>query len=240
MESTEASSPRLLARMAGAFYLLMFVCGALGTFARRGIIVKGDAAATAANILAHQSNHLSAFAGDLLLVAAYVVVTALFYRLFKPVNESVALAAAFMGVTGCAIQGFALAFQLAPLTLLDGSRYLGVFSPDQLQALAYAFLKLYSQAYGVALVFFGFYCLLTGYLIWKSTFLPRAVGALMMLAGVGGLAFLSPMIATAHLPYTLAGSVGELVLTVWLIVKGVDVEKWLARSAAASSQEPTV
>ncbi|HEV7764707.1 MAG TPA: DUF4386 domain-containing protein [Thermoanaerobaculia bacterium] len=223
-----------MGRMGGLFYLLMGVCGALATFARRGLIVKGDAAATAANIMTHQSRYLSAFAGDLLLVASYVVVTALFYRIFKPVNKTVALIAAFFGLTGCVVQGFALAFQLAPLTLLDGARYLGTFNTAQLQALAYAFLKFYSQAYGIALVFFGFFCLLTGYLIWKSTFLPRALGAFMMLAGLGGLAFLSPIFATAHLPYTLFGSVGELLLTLWLIAKGVDPEKWTLQNAAAN------
>jgi hypothetical protein len=230
MESTGASSAHSLGRMAGLFYLLMFVSGALGTFARRGLIVKEEAAATAANIVAHQPNYLSAFAGDLLVVASYVVVVALFYRIFKPVCRSVALSAAFFGLTGCAIQGFALAFQLAPLTLLGASHYLGVFSSNQLQALAFASLKFYSQAYGVALVFFGFYCVLIGYLIWRSTFLPRTLGAFMMLAGLGGLAFLSPVFATAHLPYTLTGSVGELVLTVWLVVKGVDGEKWKRQS----------
>ena len=237
MEPAETSSPRFVGRMGGLFYLLMFVCGGLGTFARRGLIVKGDAVATAANILAHQASYLAAFAGDLLVVATYVVVTALFYRIFKPVSRNVALTAAFLGLCACAIQGFALAFQLAPLTLLDGSRYLGVFTVDQLQALAYAFLKFYSQAYGVALVFFGFYCLLTGYLIWKSTFLPRVLGAFMMIAGVGGLVFLSPVFAATHLPYTLMGSVGELLLTVWLLAKGVDAEQWTLQNAATKAAE---
>jgi hypothetical protein len=223
--------------MAGLFYLLVAVFGGLAVFARRGLIDKGDAATTAANIMAHQSMYLSAFAGDLLVVASYVVVTALFYRIFKPVNRSVSLTAAFFSLTACAIQGFALAFQLAPLTILDGSQYLGVFKTEQLHSLAYMFLKLYSQAYGVALVFFGFYCLLIGFLICKSTFLPRALGVLMMLAGVGGLIFLAPTFATAHLPYTLMGSIGELLLTVWLLVKGVDAEKWKLEDAAARRAE---
>ena len=239
MKGTGKSSPRVTSRMAGLFYLLVAVCGGLAVFARRGLIVKGDAATTAANILAHQSRYLSAFAGDLLVVATYVVVTALFYRMFKPVSRNVSLTAAFFGLTGCAIQGFALAFQLAPLTLLDGSQYLGVFKAEQLQSLAFMFLKLYSQAYGVALVFFGFYCLLIGFLICKSTFLPRALGVFMMLAGVGGLTFLSPVFATAHLPYTLMGSVGELLLTVWLLVKGVDEEKWKLQDAASRMAEPS-
>ncbi len=236
-KSTGESSPRVTGRMAGLFYLLVAVWGGLAMFARRGLIVKGDAAATAVNILAHQSRYLTAFAGDLLVVASYVVVTALFYRMFKPVNKSVSLTAAFFSLTACAIQGFALAFQLAPLTLLDGAQYLGVFKPEQLQSLAYMFLKLYSQAYGIALVFFGFYCLLIGYLICRSTFLPRILGAFMMLAGLGGLLFLSPVFATAHLPYTLMGSVGELLLTAWLLVKSVDAEQWKVQAAAARTAE---
>ena len=233
MKSTEDSSPRFTSRMAGLFYLLVAVCGGLAVFARRGIIVRGNAATTAVNILAHQSSFVAAFAGDLLVVASYVVVTALFYRIFKPVNKSIARTAAFFSITGCAIQGFALAFQLAPLTILDGSQYLNAFNANQLQALAYMFLKLYSQAYGVAVVFFGFYCLLTGYLICRSTFLPRVLGAGMMVAGLGGLTFLSPVFAAAHLPYTLLGSIGELLLTVWLLAKGVDAEKWTLQNAAA-------
>lgn len=233
MKSTVESAPRAMARMAGVFYLLVAVWGGLALFARSGIIVKGDAATTAANILVHQSRYLLAFGGDLLVVASYLVVTALFYRVFKPVNKNVSLLAAFFSITACAVQGFALAFQLAPLTLLDGSKYLAVFTAEQLQSLAFMFLRLYSQAYGVALVFFGFYCVLIGYLICKSTFLPRILGAFMMLAGLGGLAFLSPVIATSFLPYTLIGSVGELLLTVWLLAKGVDAEKWRVSDAAA-------
>ena len=117
MKSTEDSSLRFTSRIAGLFYLLVAVCGGLAVFARRGIIVRADAVTTAVNILAHQSSFVAAFAGDLLVVASYVVVTALFYRIFKPVNKSIALTAAFLSLTGCAIQGFALAFQLAPLTL---------------------------------------------------------------------------------------------------------------------------
>ena len=112
------------------------------------------------------------------------------------------------------------------MTLLGGTQYLGVVQGEQLQSLAYMFLRLYSQAYGVALVFFGFYCLLIGYLICTIHLSATRLGVFMMIAGVGGLTFLSPVFATAHLPYTLFGSVGELLLTVWLIVRGVDVERW--------------
>jgi hypothetical protein len=224
--------------MAGGFYVLMFVSGGLAVFARRGLIVSGDAATTAAKILAHESMYLLGFAGDLLVVATYVAVTALFYRMLKPVNRSVSLIAAFFGLLGCAVQGFACVFQLAPLTVLGGARYLGVFKVEQLQALAYMFLKLYSQAYGIALVFFGFFCLLTGYLILKSTFLPRILGGFMMLAGLSWLTFLWPPFAAKYFSYIVSGAVGEGLLTLWLLVKGVDAERWKAQADAARIREP--
>jgi len=122
--------------MAGVFCALMFVSGGVATFARRGLIVGGDAATTAANILAHPSMYVLGFAGDLLVIATYVAVVGLFYRLFKPVNRSVSLIAAFFGLMGCAIQASGSVFEIAPLTVLGGARYLGVFNVQQLQALA--------------------------------------------------------------------------------------------------------
>ncbi len=115
--------------------------------------------------------------------------------------------AAFFSLVGCAIQGFACLFELAPLVVLGGAQYLSVFKVEQLQALAYMFLKLYSQAYSIALVFFGFFCLLIGYLIFKSTFLPRILGVLMVFAGLGWLTFLSPPLGAKYLyPYILAAA----------------------------------
>ena len=224
--------------MGGVFYALMAVSGGLATLARRGLIVGGDAATTAANILAHQSMYLLGFAGDVLVVASYLAVTALFYRMLKPVSRSISLTAAFFSLMGCAIMGFALTFQLAPLTVLGNAAYLGVFTVEQLHALAYMFLKLYSQAYGVALVFFAFYGVLTGYLAFKSTFLPRIVGGSMMLAGLSWLTFLSPPFAAKYFHYLLAFAAGEALFALWLLVKGVDAERWTQRAAAARMAEP--
>src|SRR5882724_378455 len=140
IDQTGASSPRLWARMGGLFYLLMAVFGGGATLARRGLILSGDVAATATNIHAHQSLYLLGYAGDLLMVASYVVVTALFYRVFKPVSKSVALIAAAMGLMGCGILAIAYSYALVPLTLLGGASYLGAFTMEQRQALSYVFL----------------------------------------------------------------------------------------------------
>jgi len=208
MDRIVEASPRFTARVAGVFYLLMFLTGGLAVFARGGLLVKGDAAATTTNLLAHESLFRLGVAGDLLMVACYVAVTALFYALLKPVNRTVALLAAFFGLMGCAIQGFACLFEFAPFVVLGRAQYLSVFKVEQLQALAYLFLNLYSQAYSIALVFFGFFCLLIGYLIFKSTFLPRILGVLMALAGLGWLTFLSPPLTNYLSPYILAVGIG--------------------------------
>lgn len=225
MELIGASSSRVRARLGGVFYLFMGVSGGLAAFARRGLIVSGNAAATALNIQAHQSMYLGGFAGEVFVVAFYIGVVAVFYRMFEPVNRTLALAAAYFGLIGCAIQAGGLVFYLAPLTVLAGAPFLDVFRQDQLPALAYVFLKLYSQAYGVAIVFFGFYCLFTGYLAFKSSFLPRAIGALMMVAGVSWLTFLSPPFAAKYFYFVLMGAVGEALFAMWLIMKGVNVDR---------------
>jgi hypothetical protein len=208
--------------MAGLAYFLMFVAGGIAAFARRGIFVAGDAAATATNIMAHESMYRLSFAGELLVVAIYVGVVALFYDLFRPVNRRIAFLTALFGLMGCAIQATSTLFYLAPTVVLGGAKYLSVFSVQQLQAQASVFLKLYSQGYGIALVFFAFFMLGTGYLILKSTFLPRFIGVLLMIAGAAGLTFLFPGFASPHLAWIAPFFVGEVVITFWLLIKGVN------------------
>jgi hypothetical protein len=234
---TEAS-PGFKARIAGVFYLITILTGIFGElFVRGRLVVYSDAAATATNILAHQSLFRLGFASD--LIPAYIVVTVLFYDLFKPVNRSLSLLAAFLSLVGCAIGALNNVFQIAPLVVLRGEPYLGVFKAEQLQALALLFLKLRAQGFTICLVFFGFYCLLVGYLIFKSIFLPRILGVLMAIAGCCYVincfaTFLSPAFA-AHLgPYILApGLLGEGSLTVWLLGMGVNVARWEKQAIVA-------
>jgi len=203
---------------------------------RDRLVVPNDAAATATNLLAHASLLRLGFASDLIATACYIAVTAIFYGLFKPVNKSVSLLAAFFSLVGCALGAVSCLFHLAPLAVLgsDQSQYLNVFTVEQLQALALMFLKLRIQTANIGIVFFGFYCLLIGYLIFRSTFLPRILGAGMAFAGLGWLTFLSPPLANSMFPYILApGAVGEGVLTLWLLAMGVNVQRWNEQASAA-------
>ena len=234
------ASPRFTARMAGLFYLLYVLIAGLAGVARRGIIVSGDAAATATNIMAHQSLYQLGFACDVVSVASYVIVVVLFHQLLKPVNESVSMLAACYGFMGCIIMAVGGVFQLAPLSVLGNASSSSVFSAEQLQAQAYLLLKLYNQAYSIALIAFALFDLLIGYLIFKSTFLPRILGVLMSIAGLAFLAFLAPAFGAMHLRWILALGVGEGLVILWLLAKGVDTERWReqARDAAARLHAP--
>lgn len=174
MGAIAAGSPLVKARMAGLFWLLVFVAGSLALFLGRD----GGVAFSAANIVAP---------------LCYVVVTLLLYDLLKPVSKNLSLLAAFFGLAGCVVS----LLRLAPIIHVRD------------------------------LVFFGFHCLGVGVLILGSTFLPRILGVLMVLAGFGWLTFLWPPLAKDLAPFNLIpGMVGEGALIVWLLAKGVNVECW--------------
>lgn len=229
MKPNRQASPRFHARVAGALYLTSIVARiAADGFVRDRLVVSSDSAATAANILAHQGLFRFGFIADMVSFASYVALAALLYNLFEPVNRNLSLVAAFFGVASAITQALSSVFHLAALFVLGGSEYLRVFTVEQLQALALILLKLRAIAYhNVGLVFLGFYCLLIGYLIIRSTFLPRFVGVLTALAGLAYFAFLSPPLAGSLLPYLLIpAGVGQITLTLWLLVIGVNGERW--------------
>ena len=238
MKPIGETSPRLKARIAGVFYLLEMLTGGFAIlFVGGRLFVSGDAAATATNILAHLSLFQLGFAANLIQFACYVAVTGLFYDLLRPVNRGLSLLAAFFSLVGCTIGAVSCLFYFAPVVILGGAQYLNVFKVEQLQALALMFLKLYGQCFNISFVFFGFYCLLIGYLIFRSTFLPRILGAGMALAGLGWLTFLLPAL-THHLsPYILAAGLGEVALTLWLLVAGVNAQRWKEQASAARENQ---
>lgn len=171
-------SPKLIARIAGLVYVMVFVTGIFSLLSRSGV---GYAAAMVAGVF-------------------YIVVTFLFYFIFKPVNEHLSLLAAIISLMGIVI---------GPLSLFIRAAH--AISP---------------------LVFFGFYCSLIAYLIFRSTFLPRILSVLMAFAGLGWLTFLWPSFALSLAPYIfLPGIIGEGALTLWLIVFGVNEERWQEQRA---------
>lgn len=235
MERTAEMSPRFKARIAGVLYVLTGMTSVIGEMLIPGrLVVRGDAAATAHAIMAHELLFGLGFSALLVAVACSIALTAISYDLFKPVNKNLSLTAAFFHLVGLAILSFASLLQLAPLVILGGGQYLSVFNLEQLQALAYVFLQLNTQAWNAFLAFFGFYCFLIGYLIFRSTFLPQIIGVLMAFAGLGYLTFLSPPFAEYVSPYNLTpAAFGEGSLMLWLIVMGVNAQRWKDQANAA-------
>jgi hypothetical protein len=165
-------------------------------------------------------------------LATYIAVTALFYELFKPVNRTISLLAAFFGLAGCVIIALSCVFYVAPFLILGGSSHdLSAFTANQSQALALLFFRLYSQGFAVSFVFFGFYCLLIGFLILRSRFMPRLLGMGMAIAGLCGLTFLSPPLVHCLSAYIMFGGVGEGALVVWLLVVGVHPQRWIEQAS---------
>jgi hypothetical protein len=229
-------SPRLKARMAGACQLLEAITATFGqVIVLNKLVVSGNAAATAANILGHGGLFWLGFATSLIGVAFHIAWALLMYELLKPVNRTLSLLAAFFILVGCAIQALTSLFYLAPLLILQGGSSLSAFTAEQLQALALVFLKLNQYAFNIDLVFFGLWCVLTGYLIFRSTFLPRILGVLLAISGLGFVTYLYPPLAYyLFMPYIAAASaLGEIPLELWLIVKGVNVQRWKERASAA-------
>ncbi len=234
MDRIARASPLFKARIAGVCWLMTILMGAFAVFVGGRLVVAGNAAVTAANILANEALFRSGTAANLVATACYVAATLLVYELLKPVNRTVSLLAAFFSLVGCAVGALSSFFDFAPFVLLRGAPYLSVFTVEQLQALVLTFLRLGGQAGSIGLVFFGLHCLLVGYLILRSTFLPRVVGALMAFAGLGWLTFLSPPLASTLSPYVmLPGLLGEGSLTLWLLVMGVNVQRWREQASAA-------
>jgi hypothetical protein len=232
-----AASPLLKARIAGACQLLEGITATFGEVIVPGrLVVAGNAAATAANILGHERLYWLGFASSLIGVVFHIVWAFLLYELLRPVNRSLSLLAAFVILVGCAIQGVTCVLYLAPWVALKSGNSLSAFTPEQLQALALMGFKLSDYAFDVFLVFFGFWCVLIGYLIFRSTFLPRVLGVLLTISGLGWIVYLSPSLANQLFPFIAAASaLGEIPLELWLIVRGVNAQRWKEQASAARS-----
>jgi hypothetical protein len=235
MERIAEASPQFKARMAGVFQLLEALTTGFGqVIVLSWLVVVGNAAATAANILGHERLFWLGFASSLFGVAFHIAWAFLLYELLKPVNRSLSLFAAFVILVGCAVQALTSLLYLAPLLVLQGGRSLSAFTPEQLQALAFMFTKLNTYAFDIYLVFFGFWCILIGYLIFRSTFLPRILGVLLTISGLGWVIYLSPPLAHNVYPFiATASAIGEIPLELWLIVMGVNVQRWKEQASAA-------
>ena len=223
---TEASA-RTTARWAGIFEILEATAATYGQVVIiNKLVVSGNASATAANILAHEFLFRFGFAACLFGVGFHIVWALLVYELFKPVDRSVARFGLVVIIVGCAIQALAAVFYIAPLLILTAGNSLGSFTPDQLRALAYGFIKLNGAAFNAYLVFFGVWCAATGYLIARSRCLPRIVGWLLLIDGIAWMTYLSPPLGNYLFPVIAVVSAFAEIPLPWFFIFGFNAKRW--------------
>jgi hypothetical protein len=226
--------PRRLARTIGLLFLLTILAGIFAQgFVSERLIDFGDAAATARNILSSRGLFQAGFAVYLIEMTCQIATAALWYVLLRPVSQPIALTAAFIELTGCIVKSFARVFFIASLFVLGGAASLSTFSTPQLQSLALLLLRVNDYGAGMALAFFGFSTTLNGFLIFRSTFLPKFLGVLGMIAGLGWLTFLYPPLGYHVFPFiALVGLLGAAATIFWLLVFGVNEQKWREKATA--------
>lgn len=236
---TNGASPRAYARTVGALYLLIFFVGPFAFFmGRTSVVIPGDAAATVERLLASETMFRLGMVAETVIVLVEIVVSALLYVLFRPVSRPLALAAAFARFAQSMLQAVNLITAVPALLLLGGAGYVSAFAPEQVNALVLLFLDANAFVILIWGLLFGFHLLLLGYLVYRSGFMPRTLGALLIIGAVGYLAqsyghILAPqydaLLATVVIVLSIPG---ELALTVWLLWKGVHVERWEQRALA--------
>ena len=242
MDRTVESSPQLYARIGGALYLIIIVIGLFGEmFVRDKLIVSGDATATAKNIMASESLWRFHIAAELFLLICAIVLLMILFVLLRPVSRELTLLAVFFNLVSIGIEAATAMYLIVALFPLGSAGYLKAFSPEQLYAMASLSLKSHGYGFGVSLLFFGCFCVVIGRVIFKSRFLPRAIGALMQIAGLCYLTdsfalILSPTLANRLFPAILLPAfVGEVSLCLWLLFKGVNVQRWKERASVAGA-----
>lgn len=219
--------PKTKARLIGVLFLTTMVLGGFAQGYVGGKLISGDVSATAAGILAHEQLYRLAFGIYLIEMACQIAMALLMYDLLKPVSKSGPLLAAVFELVGCTIKILARLFFFAPLLVLGGAGYLSVFDPKQLQALAFFSLRVNYTVETIAMVFFGLSGLVTGWLVFRSTFLPRALGVVSVVGGLGWMIYLYEPLAHRLEAYIVGvGVLGALATVIWLLVKGVDEQRW--------------
>ena len=233
------SSIQMTARITAILTLLIVVLAPFSMlYIPTTLVVPDDAAMTANNIMASQGLFRAGMVSDSIVFLIEIVLTVLLYVLVKPVDKTLSLAAAFSRLAMTVIQGINLLNHFIVLLLLSGASYLTVFAPDQLQALVLLFLNAHESVVLVWGLFFGLHLLIFSYLVYKSVYLPKFLGIILL---VVALCYFIQDFGTMLFPqykalFTSIGSLAflEIVFPLWLLVKGVNIEQWQKRVAESA------
>ena len=230
-------SPRAEARWAGFLYLIVIVGGIFAQiFVRDALVVSGDPAATARNIISHPLRYRLGFSVEVFYLLCNVPLSFALYDVFKVVNRRMAMVAVLFSFVGTAIEGVSLLAHYAPLVLLTKSATLATFSPEQLASASYLSIRMFDYGFMIALAFFGCFCILMGCLIVKSRFFPRLVGGLLWVEGAAYLVnsfahFISPPLGAKIFPFLFVSGIAEVAFCLTLLIVGVNLTRWKEQAA---------
>ena len=225
-------SNKSLARIAGFCYLVVIATGLFSeVFVRQTLRVTNDALTTAHNIQTNEMLFRWGFVADLINFIVGIPTILIIYNFFKKSNKILLQIALTLVIIQTAIIAVNLLNQITPLLLLANETYLNTFQQSQLATLSLLSLNIQSQGYAIGLVFFGFYCILIGFVIYKTSAMPRVIGVLYAIAGLCYLInsftmFLSKGFANPIFVYlAIPIFIGELSVCLWLLLKGIDTTK---------------
>lgn len=220
------------ARVAGLLYLLVFPFAFFSLQVRSELIVFGDAAATATNIVASEGQFRGAIAAWLASQTIFIFLLLALYKLLKPVSWNASLHMVVLLMVGVPIALINEINQLAALLLLSDPDHMAAIDTSRVQAQVMFHLNLHRYGISIAQIFWGLWLLPFGYLVFQSGFLPRMLGVLLMIGCVGHLIDVAAAVMFANFEVTVSKftSIGEFLFPLWLVVKGVDVAKWERRA----------
>jgi len=220
------------ARIAGLIYLIYIVVSIFANvLGRSKLIILGDAATTARNIIASAMQFRIGFVLDLVSAVLFLLTAWALYVLLKPVNKNLALLFLLLNLGGVAVHCFSDLFLIASQLILSGADYLKAFQADQLQALAMLSLNIYKNGFsGIAQIFFSAWLFPLGYLVYKSGTLPRFLGIIVMVECFAWLMFpvqffFFPGNVVLTYVSSVAGFIGEFSLMLWLLIMGAKDQK---------------
>lgn len=225
-------SPNFYARIVGFSYLLIIGLGLTGQlFIRDALIVYGDAALTANNILQAETIWRLAITGDVLMHALDIPVMIILYLLLKQVHKPLALVSVAFNLAQTAVLVANKLVLLVPLLLMKNAEYVAAFDSEQIHAQVMLLADLHDYGFGLGLIFFGCACIGYGVLVFCSNYFPKFLGVLMIVAGVSYLTnsltlLVAPSLSGVVFPILLLSFIGELTFALWLIFKGVNLDKW--------------
>jgi hypothetical protein len=236
---TFTEHPRLLARVAGAFYLIIIAFALFAYLYVRGqIIVPRDMAQTATNILAHEHLYRLGFSAAVIVVICNLPLGWILFELLKVVNLRLALLALVFIIASTTIEAVNTFNYIEPLFTFSLPEYHSAFQPNQVQALARGPIRMFDYLFSVSLTFFGVFCALIGFLIFRSKFFPAIFGLLMIVAGVTYWINSFRLFLALPIPYLpWVTLVAESSLALWLVVVGVNQAKWRAQANAVAATQ---